>query len=116
MWLGSVTFDRGVGLSHDTGQVTHHIAPDIDADRGLLMRDLSDAGMVQSFFQVSGIGPTLFGRNGEGDPYYTDGEIHVATLVVAGVRRTEPPVTIPAPAPIALKDQLWHEVSSAVGQ
>lgn len=116
VWLGSVTFDRGVGLSHDTGQVTHHIAPDIDAERDLLMRDLSDAGMVQSLFQISGIGPTLFGRNGEGDPYYTDGEIHVATLVVGGVRRTEPPVTIPAPALIALKDQLWHEVSSAVGQ
>jgi hypothetical protein len=33
VWLGSVTFDRGVGLSHDTGQVTHHIAPDIDAER-----------------------------------------------------------------------------------
>src|SRR6266702_4563328 len=29
VWLGSVTFDRGVGLSHDTGQVTHHIGPDI---------------------------------------------------------------------------------------
>ena len=116
VWLGSVTFDRGVGLSHDTGQVTHHIAPDIDAERDLLMRDLSDAGMVQSLFQISGIGPTLFGRNGEGDPYYTDGEIHVATLAVGGVRRTEPPVTIPAPALIALKDQLWHEVSSAVGQ
>jgi hypothetical protein len=116
VWLGSVTFDRGVGLSHDTGQVTHHIAPDIDAERDLLMRDLSDAGMVQGFFQVSGIGPTLFGRNGEGDPYYTDGEIHVAILVVGGVKRTEPPVTIPAPAPIALKDQLWHDVSRAVGQ
>jgi LssY C-terminus len=116
VWLGSVTFDRGVGLSHDTGQVTHHIAPDIDAERDLLMRDLSDAGMVQNFFQISGIGPTLFGRNGEGDPYYTDGEIHIATLVIDGVRRTEPPVTIPAPAVIALKDQLWHDVSNAISQ
>ena len=31
VWLGSVTFDRGVGLSHDTGQVTHHIGHNIDA-------------------------------------------------------------------------------------
>jgi len=30
VWLGSITFDRGVGLSHDTGQVTHHIGPNID--------------------------------------------------------------------------------------
>jgi hypothetical protein len=45
-----------VGLSHDTGQVTHHIAPNNDAERDLLMRDLRDAGMVQNFFQISGTG------------------------------------------------------------
>jgi LssY C-terminus len=116
VWLGSVTFDRGVGLSHDTGQVTHHIAPDIDAERDLLMHDLREAGMVQNFFQISGIGPTLFARNGEGDPYYTDGEIDVATLVIDGVRQTQPPVTIPPPPLIALKDQIWHSVSSAIGR
>jgi hypothetical protein len=116
VWLGSVTFDRGVGLSHDTGQVTHHIAPDIDAERDLLMNDLREAGMVQNFFQISGTGPTLFGRNGEGDPYYTDGEIHVATLVVDGQRRNEPPVTMAPPPLIALKDQVWHGVSNAIGQ
>jgi LssY C-terminus len=116
VWLGSVTFDRGVGLSHDTGQVTHHIAPDIDAERDGLMRDLREAGMVQNFFQISGIGPTLFGRNGEGDPYYTDGEIDVATLVIDGVRRTGPPVILPPPPLIALKDQIWHGVRNAIGQ
>ena len=116
VWLGSITFDRGVGLSHDTGQVTHHIAPDIDAERDLLMRDLGEAGMVQNFFQISGTGPTMFGRNGEGDPYYTDGEIDIATLVVGGARRTEPPVTLPPPPLIALKDQVWHSISNAIGQ
>lgn len=116
VWLGSVTFDRGVGLSHDTGQVTHHIGPDIDAERGLLMRDLRQAGMVEAFFQISGVGPTLLAWNGEGDRYYTDGEIDVARLVVNGVRRIEPPTTLPPPPLIALKDQIWHGVSNAVGQ
>lgn len=116
VWLGSVTFDRGVGLSHDTGQVTHHIWPDIDAERGLLMRDLRQAGMVEAFFQISGVGPTLLAWNGEGDRYYTDGEIDVARLVVNGVRRIEPPATLPPPPLIALKDQIWHGVSNAVGQ
>jgi hypothetical protein len=116
VWLGSVTFDRGVGLSHDTGQVTHHIGPDIDADRDLLMRDLREAGMVQTLFQISGTGPTLLGRNGEGDPYYTDGEIDLASLVVDGVRRTEPPEILPPPPLIALKDQIWHGVGNAVTQ
>lgn len=116
VWLGSVTFDRGVGLSHDTGQVTHHIGPDIDAERGLLMRDLRQAGMVEAFFQISGVGPTLLAWNGEGDRYHTDGEIDVARLVVDGVRRIEPPATSPPPPLIALKDQIWHGVSNAVGQ
>src|SRR5262249_2854789 len=31
--LGSATFDRDVGLSRYTGQVTHHIALDVDAER-----------------------------------------------------------------------------------
>src|SRR6266478_6250284 len=116
VWLGSITFDRGVGLSHDTGQVTHHIGPNIDAERDLLMRDLREAGMVQNLFQISGTGPTLFGRNGEGDPYYTDGDIYIATLVVDGDRRTEPPVTMPPPPLIALKDQVWHSVSRRIAQ
>jgi hypothetical protein len=116
VWLGAATFDRGVGLSHDTGQVTHHIAPAIDADRDLLMRDLGEAGMVQTFFQISGIGPTLLGRNGGGDPYHTDGEIDVASLVVDGVKRSEPPATLPPPPLIALKDQIWRGVSNAVTQ
>ena len=115
VWLGAVTFDRGVGLSHDTGQITHHIGPDIDAERALLIRDLRDAGMVQTLFQISGIGPTLMGRNGGGDPYYTDGEIDFASLVVDGVRRTEPPDTLPTPPLIALKDQIWHSVGNVVG-
>ena len=116
VWLGSITFDRGVGLSHDTGQVTHHIGPDIDAERDLLMRDLRAAGMVETFFQISGIGPTLLARNGEGDPYYTDGEIDVARLVLDGAKRTEPPTTLPPPALIALKDQVWHSVSRHIAQ
>lgn len=116
VWLGSVTFDRGVGLSHDTGQVTHHISPDIDAERDLLMRDLGEAGMVQNFFQISGTGPTLFGRNGEGDPYYTDGEIDVAILVIDGVKQTIPAVMLPPPPLIAIKDQVWHGVADMVGR
>lgn len=80
------------------------------------MHALRETGMVQSFFHVSGIGPTLFGRNGEGDSYYTDGEIYIASLSVDGIRRTAPPETIPRPPLIALKDQIWHGVANSVSQ
>jgi hypothetical protein len=116
VWLGAVTYDRGVGFSRYTGQVTHHIAPDIDAERDLLMRDLTEAGMIDARFKISGIGPTLFGRNGGGDPYYTDGEIDVGSLVVGGVKRTTPPSTLPPPPLIALKDQIWHGLGNAIDQ
>jgi hypothetical protein len=54
--------------------------------------------------------------NGEGDSYYTDGKIYIATLVVDGLRSVEPPVTIPPPPLIALKDQVWHRISSTVSR
>ncbi|MBZ6078082.1 LssY C-terminal domain-containing protein [Microvirga puerhi] len=116
VWLGSATFDRGVGLSRYTGQVTHHIAPDIDAERDGLISDLVQAGMVEVRYQVSGIGPTLRGRNGEGDLYSTDGEIWIAVLVATGQRRLQPPDTLPSPALIAAKDAIWKAVMGSLPQ
>jgi len=80
LWLGSATFDRGVGFSHDTGQITHHIAPDIDAERDLVIRDLSAAGQVVSTYEIEGVGATKTGRNGGGDPYFTDGKAIIGVL------------------------------------
>lgn len=80
LWLGAATFDRGVGVSHDTGQITHHIGPDIDAERDTLMTDLAKTGWVAARYQAEGIGPTQDGRNGGGDRYFTDGMIDVAVL------------------------------------
>ena len=116
VWLGSVTFDRGVGVSRYTGQVTHHIAADIDAERNSLIDDLVQAGMVATRYQVSGIGPTLNGRNGEGDPYYTDGEIWMAVLAVAGERQLQPPTELTKPVLVATKDALWGAVAGLFGK
>ncbi|TIN21271.1 MAG: hypothetical protein E5Y31_21685 [Mesorhizobium sp.] len=80
LWLGSASFDHGVGLSHDTGAVTHHIGPDIDAERDFLMRDLATAGTLISTSDIAGIGATTTGRNGGGDPYFTNGEAIVGVL------------------------------------
>jgi LssY C-terminus len=65
IWIGASTYDRSVGLSRYTGQVTHHIAPDIDQERSFLINDLKNAGMVETQYELSGIGPTLIGRNGK---------------------------------------------------
>lgn len=114
VWLGAVTFDRGVGLSHDTLQVTHHIAPDIDAEREGLIGDLAAAGRLEAIYQVTGIGPTLRGRNGGGDPYHTDGELGVGRLVAAGAPPVMTPRQLPAPAVIELKQTLWPRIAAAL--
>ena len=80
LWLGSASFDRGVGLSHDTGAVTHHIGPDIDAERDFLIKSLSDASMLVGTTEIEGVGATKNGRNGGGDPYFTDGKAIVGIL------------------------------------
>jgi hypothetical protein len=99
LWLGSATFDRSVGVSHYTGQVTHHIAPDIDAERDLLAGDLAVVGVVEASYWVTGVGATLFARNGGGDPYFTDGEIAVSRLS-PGCQAVQaaPPTAAPPPA------------------
>ncbi|UPJ61465.1 LssY C-terminal domain-containing protein [Bradyrhizobium sp. 192] len=84
VWFGAVTFDDGVTLSRDTGKVTHRIAPDIDNERDRPIDSLNDAPMLTAIYQMKGVGPTLNGRNGEGDPYSTDGEIWIAKLVRNG--------------------------------
>jgi hypothetical protein len=80
LWLGSASFDRGVGFSHDTGQITHHIGPDLDAERDFLIDGLEAAGVLASTYSEKGVGPTKNGRNGGGDPYFTDGMATIGIL------------------------------------
>lgn len=80
-WFGAATFDRDVGFSHDTGQVTHHIASDIDAERDGVLDQIAAAGFVGRRGYEDGVGATMDGRNGGGDLYVTDGRIGTAVLV-----------------------------------
>lgn len=54
--------------------------------------------MISSTYQVSGAGPTLTGRNGGGDPYYTDGEITTAVIEPA----LDPAAQKPPPSAIEI--------------
>jgi len=106
-WLGAATFDHSVGVSHYTGQITHHIAPDVDAERDRMMADLAKDGLLTRTYQVTGLGPTLYGRNGGGDRYYTDGEIDVGILSAENIRQKAPPERLENPAAVKLKNQIW---------
>lgn len=114
VWLGAATFDRSVGFSHFTGAITHHIGPDIDAERQLLIANVETAGMATAKYQVTGIGPTITGRNGGGDPYYTDGEVWILRLVEDCQKRTGTVDVIPSPPATELKDQIWHAMADTL--
>ena len=90
-----------------SGQITHHVAPDIDAERDFLSGDLEQAKKVETTYWVSGVGPTLFGRNGGGDPFFTDGEIAFAKLAPGCETHENPPVALAAPARIAVKNAVF---------
>jgi LssY C-terminus len=107
VWLGAAIFDDGLGVSHYTGQITHHTARDIDAERDLLMSDLEQAKKVAELYSVSGVGPTLFARNGEGDPYFTDGDIAVAKLVSGCEGQQGAPLTLIEPPRIEAKNAVF---------
>jgi LssY C-terminus len=114
VWLGAVTFDKSVGVSRYTGAITHHIDADIDRERSLLAADLEAADVVDAKYQVTGVGPTVTGRNGGGDPYYTDGEVWILRLVQACHKRSGPATIIPSPPATEIKDQIWQAVAKAL--
>jgi hypothetical protein len=107
LWIGAATFDIGVGVSHRTGQVTHHIAPDIDAERDTLMAAVEQTRQVIRTYHVTGVGPTLRGRNGGGDWYYTDGEMTIAVLAPGNEAQAAPPTRLPDPPAVAIKNRVW---------
>ena len=107
MWVGAATFDRGVGVSHTSGQITHHIGADIDAERDTLMHELTSAGRLTALYDVTGVGPTVNGRNGGGDRYFTDGELTVGVLAPEGSAGTHSVTALPSPTPVVIKNQLF---------
>jgi len=79
-WMGSATYDKHVGLSHTTGQITHHIAADVDAERDHLFENLKQTGELADVQTIDGFHNVREGRNGGGDPWHTDGRLFAGTV------------------------------------
>ncbi len=80
LWIGQTSFDDRVGFSHTTGQITHHINPDVDAERNFLFSHLQKTGRLTSREAINGFHAAREGRNGGGDPWRTDGRLFVGTI------------------------------------
>lgn len=118
LFLGAASFDRSVGISRYTGQITHHIDADIDAERAALIASLTDVHAIVATYRLPGSGPTLAGRNGGGDRYFTDGEILVGVLQSpSSPGATMPPASVPAPEPWwrQVRHALWSVLRAVAG-
>lgn len=80
IWVGSATYDQRVGLSHTTGQITHHTAADIDTERAHVFETLERTGDLTETYKVPGFHQQLTGINGGGDPWHTDGALWVGVI------------------------------------
>jgi hypothetical protein len=80
LWAGAVTYDKHVGLSYTTGQITHHIDGNVDAERDRLFSQLSQTGLLSSVQSIPDFHPERTGKNGGGDKWFTDGKLLVGTI------------------------------------
>jgi hypothetical protein len=80
VWVGSAVYDRRVGLSRTTGQVTHVTAADVDAERDYLFECLERTGDLAETYVVDDFHRVREGKNGGGDPWYTDGNLYVGVI------------------------------------
>jgi LssY C-terminus len=79
-WIGAATYDERVGFSHTTGQVTHHISPDVDTERDYVANELKQTGMVEAIEWENDFHTQLEGRNGGGDRWRTDGRLAIVVM------------------------------------
>lgn len=82
-WLGAGTFDRAVGFSLFTLQVTHKIAPDTDVERDHVVRSLASAEDAARVEVIHDFSTGYHSRNGGGDSIITDGDLPVVDLRAA---------------------------------
>jgi hypothetical protein len=80
LWAGAATFDKRVGFSHTTGQITHHIAADIDTERNHLAQTLRETGRLSSDEMIADFRKVREGHNGGGDLWHTDGSLFVGAI------------------------------------
>lgn len=82
LWLGAATYDERVEISRATGGITHKIAADIDRERNKLVADAIRVGALDGYYWVDRFHEVAEGRNGGGDPYFTDKRLAVGVIDV----------------------------------
>jgi hypothetical protein len=79
-WVAAGTYDRRVGLSGFTLQITHKIALDTDLERDHIVRTVLEATPEVSASVIRHFSSGYHSRNGGGDAIRTDGDLPVLDL------------------------------------
>ncbi|MFL0503939.1 LssY C-terminal domain-containing protein [Kocuria rhizophila] len=90
-WLAAGTYDRAVGLSLFTLQVTHKIDADIDVERDYVVDTVLHAVPEAEVAVIEDFSTGYHSRNGGGDAVRTDGDLPV--LLLEDVPATVEPTT-----------------------
>lgn len=93
-WLAAGTFDRSVGLSLFTLQITHKIEQQTDVERDFLLATITETDPSVEVDIIEDFSSGYHSRNGGGDCIQTDGDLPVVDLrSVAAPRHRNEPVT-----------------------
>lgn len=79
-WLAAGTFDRAVGLSLFTLQVTHKIDANTDIERDFIVQSVREATPAAELEVLRDFSTGYHSRNGGGDSIRTDGHLPVLDL------------------------------------
>ena len=80
-WVGAGTYDKRVGLSLFTFQITHKIADGTDEERDFIIETLRRARAVESVHVIAHFFSGYHHRNGGGDAIRTDGHLPIIDLL-----------------------------------
>jgi len=105
-WLAAATYDRAVGISLFTLQVTHRVDSDIDIERDYVINTVRYVVPEASLRVIKEYSSAFTTRNGGGDVVRTDGSLPILDL--AGLQAPEPDRVEPA------TDALSRAVSHSV--
>ncbi|MDO5092936.1 MAG: LssY C-terminal domain-containing protein [Propionibacteriaceae bacterium] len=92
-FLAAGTYDRAVGLSLFTGQITHKIDADTDAERDFIINTLRFADAKTRVRVIDKFSTAYHSRNGGGDAIQTDGALPIVN--VSGATDRNPPAVMP---------------------
>lgn len=107
-WLAAGTYDRRVGLSLFTLQITHKIDADIDVERDYIVDSLTRATPAISVDVLRDFTTSYHSRNGGGDSVHTDGDLPIVDVseVVPASEAPDLAGSPPSGAPV----QVWLSV------